>query len=139
MARRTLDRRALREQNEAFERQQEEAGKQEEEEEEVEGDAGADASGDDGDDDGGAKPKKKAAKKKAAVKKPAAPKKPSKKKSAKSVKMKIVWGVFSNSHNLVEEFPYPQKADAEAMAQKLTEEKKTGGPYFLQPVKKPLE
>jgi hypothetical protein len=134
-ARRTLDRKALREQSEAAARQKGDDEKDEGEEEEEEAEAEEAA----GDDEGEAEAKPK--KKKAPAKKPAKPKAPAKPRSraAKIVRMKVVWAVYSNSHAVVEEFPYPQKADAEALLARLTAEKKTGGPFFLQPLKKPLD
>ena len=53
--------------------------------------------------------------------------------------MKMMWGVFSNSHQVIEEFDYPKKKDAEELAAKLTADKKQGHPFFLQPIKKPME
>ena len=53
--------------------------------------------------------------------------------------MKVVWGVFNNSHQVVEEFDYPRKKEAEELVAKLTTDKKSGHPFFLQPVKKPME
>jgi hypothetical protein len=135
-ARRTLDRKALREQNEAADRKKDDDKDEADEEEEEEEPEEAASADDEGDEE---KPKPK--KKKAAVKKPAKPKAPAKPRSraAKVVRMKVVWAVYSNSHALVEEFPYPQKADAEALLAKLTADKKSGGPFFLQPLKKPLD
>jgi hypothetical protein len=150
-ARRTLDRKTLREQGDAAERKKkkkkdDDTEETEEEEEEEDEDADEEASGDDeggGDDDGGDdddedKPKKKkkaVAKKKVAEKKPAKPRS----RSAKVVRMKVVWVVYSNSHQPLEEFPYPKKKDAEAYLEKVTNDKKSGGPFFLQPLKKPME
>ena len=144
-ARRTLDRRVLREQNEAADRvkddekpeEGEEVEDEEEDEEEAEEAATADedAAGD-ADDDDEEKPKKKA-KKKAAPKKKA-PAKP-RTRTAKVVRMKVVWAVYSNSHQLLQEFAYPNKADAEAYLEKVTNDKKSGGPFFMQPLKKPMD
>jgi len=55
------------------------------------------------------------------------------------VRMKLVWGVFSNSNQRVAVFDYPKKKDANEHAEKLTADKKTGGPYFVQPVKELIE
>jgi hypothetical protein len=78
-----------------------------------------------------AKPKKKA---------PAKPKvTKSRTRTPKVTRMKVVWGVFNNSHQVVEEFDYPRKQEAEEMVARLTADKKSGHPFFLQPVKKPLE
>lgn len=134
-ARRTLDRKTLREQNEAADRSKNEDEEKEDEEEESEAESEASS---DGDEESG---KKKPKKKKPAAKKPAKPKAPAKPRSraAKIVRMKIVWAVYSNSHALLEEFPYPQKSEAEAYLAKVTADKKSGGPFFLQPLKKPME
>ncbi len=158
-ARRTLDRKTLREQGDAAERKKkkkdddvEEKDEEEEEDEEDEdgdeeasgdeegGEADADAEegGDDEDDEDKPKKKKKvaaAAKKKPAAKKPTKPRS----RSAKVVRMKVVWVVYSNSHQPLEEFPYPKRKDAEAYLDKVTNDKKSGGPFFLQPLKKPME
>jgi len=139
-ARRTLDRKTLREQGEAADRAKSEDDREDADEaEDEEPEADADASGDDDGEDG--EGKKKPKKKKPAAKKPAKPKAPAKPRSraAKVVRMKVVWAVYSNSHSLVEEFPYPQKAEAEALLAKITADKKSGGPFFLQPLKKPME
>lgn len=155
MARRTLNRKALREQSEAAERLKEEEEKDESEEDEEDDDeeeedgaedeasgddAEADDDGDDDDDDDDAPKKKK--KKKVVKKKPVAKAKkaPAKRtRTPKVVRMKVVWAVYSNSHSIVEEFPYPKKAEAEAYLAKITNDKKSGGPFFLQPLKKPFD
>ncbi len=155
-ARRTLDRKTLREQGDAAERKKkkkdddvEEKDEEEEEEEEDEdgdeeasgdeegGEADAEEGGDDDDDEEKPKKKKKVAvaKKKVAAKKPTKPRS----RSAKVVRMKVVWVVYSNSHQPLEEFPYPKRKDAEAYLEKVTNDKKSGGPFFLQPLKKPME
>jgi hypothetical protein len=155
-ARRTLDRKTLRDQSDAAERRKkdedEEVDEEEEEDEDEDEDESededsddAEASGDD-DDDGGdddddddedrPKKKKKPAKAKP-VKAPKATK--SRARTPKVVRMKAMWGVFSNSHQLIEEFEYPKRKDAEEMAAKLTADKKSGHPFFLQPIKKPME
>lgn len=150
-SRRTLDRRALRADNEAAERRkpddevdetEEEDEDGDEDEEEVDADStdAADESGD-GEGEGEAdaeeeeekpKPKKKKAPPKPRVSKPRT-------RTAKVTRMKVVWGVFSNSHQMVEEFDYPRKKEAEELAIKLTTDKKSGHPFFLQPVKKPMD
>ena len=156
-ARRTLDRKTLREQGDAAERKKkkkdddvEEKDEEEEEDEEDEdgdeeaagedegGEADAEEGGDEDDDEEKPKKKKKAA---AAAKKKPAAKKPTKprSRSAKVVRMKVVWVVYSNSHQPLEEFPYPKRKDAEAYLDKVTNDKKSGGPFFLQPLKKPME
>ena len=145
-ARRTLDRKSLREQGEAAERkvknkEKDEAEEEEEDEEDEEEDGDEEeASGEDDDDgdsdDEDAKPKKKTKKKAAAPKKKAPAKRT---RAAKVVRMKVVWAVYSNSHQLLQEFAYPKKNEAEAYLKKVTEDKKSGGPFFMQPLKKPME
>ncbi|MFL5328430.1 MAG: hypothetical protein ACJ8C4_05905 [Gemmataceae bacterium] len=147
-ARRTLDRRTLREQTEAAERKgksktkpEDKAEVEEEEDEEEDEDAEEEASGDDeadsgDDDDDEDKPKKKA-KKKVAVAKKKAPAKRT--RTPKVVRMKVVWAVYSNSHALLQEFAYPKKRDAENYLEKITNDKKSGGPFFMQLLKKPME
>jgi hypothetical protein len=149
-SRRTLDRRALRADNEAAERRksdddtdetedEEESEDEESEDEESdelseESDEGEEGEGD-GDDEEAPKPKPKPKKK--APAKPKATK--SRTRTPKVTRMKVVWGVFNNSHQVVEEFDYPRKREAEEMVARLTADKKSGHPFFLQPVKKPLE
>jgi hypothetical protein len=140
--RRTLDRKALRDQNEAAARKKskekdelEEEEDEEEEEEDEESDD--DASDSDDDDDGESKPKKKKKAKKAVVAKKKTPAKRT--RTPKIVRMKVVWAVYSNSHALLQEFPYPKKKDAEHYLEKITNDKKSGGPFFIQLFKKPME
>ena len=147
-SRRTLDRRTLREQGEAAERQKpedevdetedededEDEDEEDEDAEAAEVDAEAEEEGDE-DEDEEEKPKPK---KKKAPAKPKAPR-PSRARTPKVVRMRVVWGVFNNSHQVVQEFDYPKKADAEELAAKLTADKKSGHPFFLQPLKKPIE
>jgi hypothetical protein len=156
--RRTLDRKALRDQGEAAERRKkdevaEETEEEEEDEDEDDDDEEGEEEGgeeaeaaDDEEDEGGDeddddedRPRKK--KKKIAKPKPVkAPKvTKSRARTPKVVRMKIMWGVFSNSHQVIEEFDYPKKKDAEELAAKLTTDKKQGHPFFLQPIKKPME
>jgi hypothetical protein len=143
-SRRTLDRKTLREQGEAAERKKadedvEETEDEDEDEDEEEGDEDeeAEASDEEGDEDEEEekpKPKKKAK----APPKPKAPR-PSRARTPKIVRMRVVWGVFNNSHQMVQEFEYPNRTAAEEHAAKLTADKKSGHPFFLQPVKKPIE
>ena len=144
-SRRTLDRRALRADNEAAERRKSDDEVEETEEEEESDEDEEDAESSEADEEGGEgdedeeeeKPKPKPKPKKKAPAKPRATK--SRSRAAKVTRMKVVWGVFSNSHQMVEEFEYPKKKDAEELAAKLTADKKSGHPFFLQPVKKPME
>ena len=111
-------------------REKEEPEEQEEEaEEEAEGD----------DDEEGGKKKKKAPKKKA-VKKPAA-KKPATKRSraAKEVRRRAVWVVFDNASKEVDEFPFNQKADAEALLARKIQEKEGKATFYMNLVKKEIK
>jgi len=116
---------------EAYEKKQAEEEREDEEEEEEAEETEGDA--DEGDDED-AKPKKKAK-----AKKPAAPKKTTTKRSrtAKEVRLRAVWIVFDNASKAVEEFPYNQKAEAEAFLAKKLEEKK--GTFYLNQVKKEIK
>jgi hypothetical protein len=123
-----LDKRREVEAAEAKEREEdEEEGEEEEAEEEA-------AEADEGDGEE-VKPKKKA--KKVAVKK--APKKPAAKRSraAKEVRLRAVWVVYDNASKVVEEFPYNQKAEAEALLARKLEEKK--GTFYLNLHKKEMK
>jgi hypothetical protein len=137
----------LREQGEAAERvkkpddevEETEEEEEDEDEDEEEGDEEAEASeaddeeGDEDDEEEKPKPKKKKA-----PAKPKAPR-PSRARTPKIVRMRMVWGVFNNSHQMVQEYEYPNRAGAEEAVAKLTADKKSGHPFFLQPVKKPIE
>jgi hypothetical protein len=109
----------------------------EEVEEEVEEEE-ADAEGDGDDEEGGKK--KKAPKKKAAAKKPAA-KKPATKRSraAKEVRRRAVWVVYDNASKEVDEFPFNQKAEAEALLAKKIQEKEGKATFYLNLVKKEIK
>ena len=102
------------------------------EEEEEEGAAPAEGEpgeeGEEGDDEEAPKKKKPKAKPKA---------KPKRTRTAKVTRMRQVWGVFNNSNQMVAEFDYPKKADAEAEAAKRMADKKST--HFIQPVKVPIE
>jgi len=82
-----------------------------------------------------APPKKKKAAKAAKAPKAAKPK--SRSRAAKVVRMRLVWGVFNNSHQCVASYEFPKRKDAEAHAAKLTADKKNT--HFVQPVKEPIE
>jgi hypothetical protein len=71
-------------------------------------------------------------------KKPAPkPKAKSRARVAKVVRMRVVWGVYNNSNQLVTTYEYPKKQDALAHAARLTADKKST--HFIQPVKEPIE
>ena len=146
MARRTRNRMELRDQFEAAERRKDEEETDEEEEEEEgedeeEGDedeetpsdedeAEGDAEGDEDDEE--APKKKKKAKVKVKVVKPK-----SRTRTAKVIRMRVVWGVFNNSHQCVATFEYPKRAEADQHATRLTTDKRST--HFVQPVKEPIE
>ncbi len=138
-SRRTLNRRELREQNEAAERTKQdeeldETEDEEEEDEDAEEESEEEASADE---EGEEDEEEERPKKKKAPPKPRATK--ARTRTPKVTRMKVVWGVFNNSHQMIEEFEYPRKKEAEELAAKLSTDKKSGHPFFLQPVKKPLE
>ena len=58
-------------------------------------------------------------------------------RTTKSVRQRVVWGVFNNSNARIETFPFPQKQEAEDYAAKMRAEK--GSTFFVQPVKEPIE
>src|SRR6266498_751512 len=78
-------------------------------------------------------------KKKKKVAKPKAVKEPKKTRSrtAKVVRQRVVWGVFSNSNQCVATYEYPRKAEAVQHAARLMQDKKST--HFVQPVKEPWE
>jgi hypothetical protein len=138
MARRILNRKDLRADYEAAERRKaddEEEGDEEEGDEEDEAEAEADeAEEEEGDEDDEEAPVKK---KKA---KPP-PKEPKARKSraAKQVRMKVVWCVFNNSNQKVATFEYKKKDEAYEHAAKLAAAKNPPQPFFVQPVKEPMD
>jgi len=73
--------------------------------------------------------------------KKAAPKrkKATKRKTAKSkeVRLKLFWGVFTQSLRRVALFEFQEKAKAQAKADELTESQ--GSPHFIQKVKEVIE
>ena len=81
-------------------------------------------------DDEDAPPKKKKPKAKPKAK-------PKRTRVPKVIRMRVIWGVFNNSHQMVAQYDYPKKDDAEAHAARLMGEKKTT--HFVQPVKEPIE
>jgi hypothetical protein len=143
MARRIVNRMEKRAEVEAFERRKE-GDEQEEEEEDEEGDDDEEegeedeeeggeedeeeAEGGDEDEEEAPKPKKKKA--------PPKPKAKPRTRAVKVVRMRVVWGVFNNSHQMVASYAYPKRADADAHAARLTSEKRST--HFVQPVKEPI-
>lgn len=150
MGRRVLNRKEMRNDFDAAERRtkdEEEVDEEEDEEgdeDEEEGDEEAEESEEDDEaddeDDGGDEededgvPKKKKKKKAKVVAKPKA--KP-RTRTPKIVRMRVVWGVFNNSNQMVATYDYPKKADAEAHAAKLMADKRST--HFIQPVKEAIE
>jgi hypothetical protein len=149
MARRTRNRMELRDQFEAAERRKDEEETDEEEtdeeeggEEAEEGDDDEEAPGDEdeveagegeGDEDEeGVPKKKKKAKAKVKVVKPK-----SRARTPKVVRMRVVWGVFNNSHQCVATYQYPKRSEADEHAARLTTDKRST--HFVQPVKEPIE
>ena len=111
---------------------EEEDDDDDDDEEEEEAAPGAEAEpgeeGEEGDDEEAPKKKKPKPKPKA---------KPKRTRVAKVTRMRVVWGVFNNSHQMVAQYDYPQKADADAHAAKLMADKKST--HFVQPVKEAIE
>jgi hypothetical protein len=126
---RVRNRLELRANIEAAERRERGADEREEDEEEEEaGAATEEAEVDEGDEEEVEAPKKKKAAPKTAKPRTRAP---------KHVRLKMVWGVFNNSHQRVATFEYPKRKDAEEHASRLAADKKST--FFVQPVKEPLE
>jgi hypothetical protein len=133
MARRTINRMEKRAEYEAYEKRQQEDGSTEEDEEEEEAEEDeAEAAEGGGDEEGEEEAEEEAPKKK---------KKETKAKprtrTPKVVRMKVVWGVFSNSNQRVATYDYPKRKEAEEHAARLMTDKKTT--YFVQPIKEPIE
>jgi len=135
MARRILNRKDLRADYEAAERRKQEDDEVEDEEEESdesEEESEAEEEGDESEEEEEEAPKKK--------KKPAAKEaKPKRSRAAKVVRMKVIWGVFNNSNQCVAKFEYPKRKEAEEHAAKLSAAKNPPQPFFIQPVKEPME
>lgn len=136
--RRTLDRRALRDANDAAERREDEEPvdeeQDEEEEAEDEDEEAEESESEGGDEDEEGEPKPKPKKKKAV--KPKAPAKP-RSRAAKVVRQKVVWVVFDNSNKEVQTFPFPDRASADELVTRLATEKKQT--FFVQAVRKPMD
>lgn len=122
MAKRVMDRRALRAQAEAAERRDSDA-------------EGKDTDKTSADDEGDGKKKKKTTKvkEKSGVVKP----KKTKRSSKTVVRMRLVWTVFNNSSQAVAKYEYPRRAEAEAHAERLKKEKNIT--HFVMPVKEQME
>src|SRR5882672_3855942 len=144
MARRILNRKDLRADFDAAERRktddepEEVEGEEETDDEEEEGGdeeeeeaAGGEEAAEGGEDDDEEAPKKKVKKKK----EPPPPKVKAKPKSRartpKITRMRVVWGVFSNSNQCVATYEYPRRKEADEHAAKLTTDKRST--HFVQP------
>jgi hypothetical protein len=143
MARRTLNRRELRAAAEAAEarekeRDDDETEDEEEDEEDDEGDDDEDESEveDSGDEDE-EEPRPKKVKKPAKTKAKPAAKSAKRARAGKVTRQRIVWTVFNNSHQPVARFDYPRRSEADALAAKLTTDKKST--HFVQAIKEPME
>ena len=145
MGRRILDRKGLRADFDAAERQKTEGEEVEEkdedeededEDEDEEGEEAEEAEEAEGDEE---EPEVVKKKKKPAPKapKPAKAKAKPRSRSAKVTRMKVVWGVFNNSNVRVAVYDYPKRKEADEHAAKLTAEKKQT--FFVQPVKEAFE
>jgi len=66
----------------------------------------------------------------------AKPKRKSRAKTAKEVRLKAFWGVFNQSMKRVALFEYSQRPDADKKAAEMSVSQKT--PHFVQPVKEAI-
>ncbi len=83
------------------------------------------------------KEEKKVAKKASPAKPKPKAKAGSRKKAAASVRMKLVWAVCKANGDIVDTFPYPEKAEAKATAERMSA---AGRPDFIvKPEKVPME
>jgi hypothetical protein len=133
MARRIINRMDKRAEYEAYEASQRSKQEDEEEHDDEEEEDGekTEAAGDDEADEVEEEqsPKKKKASK---------PTKPrTRTRTAKVPRLRVIWGVFSNSNQCVARYEYPKKQEAEEHASRLRTEKKQT--FFVQPVKEPIE
>jgi hypothetical protein len=133
---RVMNRMDLREQAEAAERQQREEGGDDQEEFEDEEEVETEDEADEEEEEAADEEEEEAPKAKP-KKAPKAPKPKSRSRSAKVVRMRQVWGVFSNSNQRVATFDYPKRQEAEEYAAKLSADKKAT--FFVQPVKEAME
>jgi hypothetical protein len=124
------------EEEEGDEDDEDEEGDEEGDEEEAEGEEAEAEEPEAGEEDDEEKPPPKKKKKPAKVKVVKEPKK-SRSRAPKIVRQRVVWGVFSNSHQCVATYEYPRKAEAEQHAARLMQDKKST--HFIQPVKEPWE
>jgi hypothetical protein len=126
--------------HEAYERRQAEddEDRDDDDEDDDEGDEEEAAAGEEVGDEEEPAEEEPAPKKKKPAKAPKEPKKTkSRSRTAKSARLKLVWGVFNNSNVRVATYEYRQKPEAEEHAARLTADKKST--HFVQPVKEPIE
>lgn len=138
MARRILNRKDLRADYDAAERRKQEDDEDELEEEDEETDESEDEpeAEEEGEKEEEEEEEEAPKKKKKA---PAKEAKPKRTRTAKQVRMKVIWGVFNNSNQCVAKFDYPKRKEAEDHAAKLAAAKTPPQPFFVQPVKEPIE
>jgi hypothetical protein len=117
MARKVVNRKELRRENEAAERIEEEREERDDQEEQEEGES-----------EESEKPAKVKAKK--------APAKRKSRAAAKEVRLKAYWGVFNQSLKRVALFEHSERKLADKKAKELTESSKTT--HFVQPVKEAI-
>ncbi|HLN30843.1 MAG TPA: hypothetical protein VK395_24095 [Gemmataceae bacterium] len=141
MARRILNRKDMRADFDAAERQkqddEEEVVDEEEEEDEDEEAEEAEEGGEEVDEEDGGEEEVRPVKKRKAPAKEPKPKAKPRSRAAKVTRMKVVWGVFNNSNQRVAVYEYPKRKEADDHAARLTADKKST--HFVQPVKEPIE
>ena len=150
MARRTLNRRALRDQHDAAENRAKTDSEEvedeeiEDEDEDEEGDEEGEEEGeeeaseededeevvDEDDEEGAPRRKKKKPKKEPKVPKPRKP------RVGKTTRKRMVWAIYDNSYRQLFTFDYSKKTEAEAKLAQLREEKK--GTFFINPKKEDI-
>jgi hypothetical protein len=134
MARRILNRKDLRADYDAAERRKQDEEEDEEEDEDGESEDEIEAE-DESEEDEEEEEEAPNKKKKAPAKEP----KPKRSRTAKQVRMKVVWGVYNNSNQCVAKFDYPKRKEADDHAAKLSAAKNPPQPFFVQPLKEPME
>lgn len=137
MARRILNRKDLRADYEAAERRKQEDEDEDENEDEESDESDEEVEAEDGGDEESEEEEEEAPKKK--KKAPVKEAKPKRSRAAKQVRMKVVWGVFNNSNQCVARFDYPKRKEADEHAAKLAAAKTPPQPFFVQPVKEPMD
>ena len=143
MARRIVNRKEMRADFDAAERRKKETAEERDESEEEEGedeDEDEDQDEEGNEEKGESESEAEDEQEEPAPKKKKAPAKPrSRSRVAKVPRMKAVWGVFNNSNARVAVYEYPKRKEAEEHAAKLAAAKNPPQPFFVQPVKEPVE